>query len=219
MTVVQSGSACNVCCQIEQKATGKAGATPGVTVAAVDSEPYEIKAGVSTELGLPIGTLANRKKAPVVPLSGSDITKNKAASTLIPGMVLETLNLSAAGSDIVKAYVDTQNQKTRLPITIDKAKGMLDLIVTPTRELKLSDKSAVKRIAFTYPYLSTGTITKLSYDPAVGLSGAGELTPSQARVIGAPNPGVGTRVEPRRRVGRYGQREYPPGHGMLEIWC
>ena len=103
-----------------------------MTVAAVDSEPYEIKAGVSTELGLPIGTLANRKKAPVVPLSGSDITKNKAASTLIPGMVLETLNLSAAGSDIVKAYVDTQNQKTRLPITIDKAKGMVDLIVTPT---------------------------------------------------------------------------------------
>jgi hypothetical protein len=176
--VAPSGTKCNICCQIEQKATGKAGTTPGVTVAADEHEPYEIKAGVSTELGLPKGTLAKRKKSLNIPLSDSEHTKNKAASTLIPGMVLESLTLPPAGTDVVKAYVDTQNQKTRLPITIEKQKGMIDLNVTPTRELKLSDKSKVKKIAFTYPYLSKGTITKLDYDPAVGLSGAGELTPS-----------------------------------------
>jgi hypothetical protein len=176
--VAESPAACNICCEIEQKATGKAGATPGVVVAVDESESYEVTAGVKTEMRLPKGTLANRKKTPKIPINTSDNAKTKAASTLIPGMILETLILPPTGSDTVKAYMDTENSKTKLPLTVEKEKGKFDLTVTEARELKLAEKSKNPKIAFTYPYLSSGTITKLDYDPTVGLSGEGQLTPS-----------------------------------------
>ncbi|HXT63364.1 MAG TPA: DUF4157 domain-containing protein [Pyrinomonadaceae bacterium] len=181
--VNQASATCNICCQIAQKADtmAKAAAEAKAGAGVQEAEPYEIKAGVSTTLQLPLGTGAKRKTNPKVALAASDNTKNKAASTLIPGMVLETLNLKAQGSDTVDAFIDTTNQKTRLPITIDKVKGKersVSLIVSDTRELKLEEKAKHPKIAFTYPYLSKGTITSLQYDPAVGLSGAGTITPS-----------------------------------------
>ena len=181
--VAQAAPTCNICCQIAQKADQMAATAAAAKAQAgtVEAEPYEIKAGVSTTLQLPLGTTAKRKSNPKVPIADSENPTNKASSTLIPGMILDTLNLKSKGSDEVEAYIDTTNDKTRLPITINKAKGKertVTLTVTDARELKLSKKSEHPKIAFTFPYLSTGTITELKYDPAVGLSGAGKIKPS-----------------------------------------
>jgi hypothetical protein len=181
--VAQAAPTCNICCQIAQKADSMAAVAAAAKAQAgtQEVEPYEIKAGVATNLQLPVGTTAKRKANPKVAIADSDNPTNKAASTLIPGMILDTLNLKSKGSDEVDAYLDTTNDKTRLPITINKAKGKernVTLTVTDGRELKLSKKSEHPKIAFTFPYLSTGTITELKYDPATGLSGAGKIKPS-----------------------------------------
>jgi Domain of unknown function (DUF4157) len=181
--VTQASPTCNVCCQIAQKAdsmaqaAGEAKAKAGVE----EFEPYEIKAGVSTQLQLPLGTSAKRKSKPKIPIADSDNVKNAASSTLIPGMILDTLHLQEKGNDSIDAYIDTKNEKTRLPITIDDVKGKertVSLVVTETRDLKLDRKSEHPKIAFTFPYLSKGTITSLTYDPSVGLSGTGKIKPS-----------------------------------------
>lgn len=181
--VAQVAPTCNICCQIAQKADSMAATVAAAKAEAgtQEFEPYEIKAGVSTSLQLPLGTTGKRKSNPKVAISDSENVTNKAGSTLIPGMILETLHLKSKGSDEVDAYLDTTNEKTRLPITVNKAKGKertVTFTVNDARELKLSKKSEHPKIAFTFPYLSEGTITELHYDPASGLSGAGKIKPS-----------------------------------------
>ena len=177
--VSQTSSTCGPCCKVEQKATASAGkGVSGAVGAGAAFEDYAIKAGSETRLEIPSGNLKPRKTLGV-PLAESSSGQNKAASTLIPGMVLEHLRLKASGLDAVDSYLDTGNDKTRLPLTIAKEKkNQVALEVdAKTGELKLSAKSKQPKIAFTYPYLSKGSITELNYAPE-GISGKGKLTPS-----------------------------------------
>lgn len=179
--VKQASSTCRPksCCAVEQKAltTAGTGGVSGAVGAGAAFEDYPIKAGSETRLEIPAGNLKPRKTLGV-PLAESSSGQNKAASTLVPGMVLEHLRLKAAGADSVDSCLDTGNDKTRLPLTVAKDKSKIALDVdAKTGELKLTNKSKHPNIAFTYPYLSKGTITDLDYAPE-GISGKGKLTPS-----------------------------------------
>lgn len=174
-SVTQASPTCNICCQIAQKADALSAAA-GSKPTEDPTEPYEIKAGSSTELQIPAGSLAKRKTAPKIPIADSENPKNKAGSTLIPGMVLQTLRLQPKMPDIIDAFIDTENKKTRLPITIDKEKGTVHLLVLEDHQLKLQKKTT--NIAFTYPYLSPGTITEISVDETGDVSWKGTIKPN-----------------------------------------
>ncbi len=179
--VAQSAPTCNICCQIAQKADAMATAA-ATALSKQEFESYEIKAGLSTTLALPLGTSGKRNTNPKVKIVDSENPKNQDASTLVPGMVLETLHLKSKGSDEIDGFIDTTNAKTRLPITIDKVKGKersVTFTVNDARELKLAKRSENPKIAFTFPYLSPGIITHLEYDPSVGLSGSGKIKPNK----------------------------------------
>ena len=144
----------------------------GVT-AIVTTEPYPISAGgAPAELKAPIGFSNDAKPAPV-PLFADP--KNRSAAELIPGFVLRTLRGTKKNHIIDGDIDDDKGRKTRLPITItDKTAPQVEFHVnSSTRVLKLPSKS--KEIAFTYPYLSPGAITKIEQDPVHGLQFEGYI--------------------------------------------
>jgi hypothetical protein len=164
------------CCAVEQKAATLSGAPPA-KAEAEPTEPYEIQAGSPATLRLPRSSLQTPKKDRSEPIEGSSNAQTQAAATLIPGMVLKTLHLKAKGNDVIDGIIDTENKKTRVPILIQDAKANIPLVVNPTTR-KLSLQHPTAHIAFVYPYLSQGTITRLAYDAEKGLSGEGKLRPS-----------------------------------------
>ena len=170
--VTQTSAICKACCKVEQAALA---GSKGQAAAAADVEPYPVSAGgTATNLLVPKGT-SQKKQTATIDIYESTIPQNRSAATLIPGLLLSTLNRKPPGSDIIEAKIDTRS-KTALPITITDKKDKVPLRVAEgTGELKLVDPKP--HMKFTYPYLSAGAITKLSYDPA-GLSGEGTLTPS-----------------------------------------
>jgi hypothetical protein len=172
--VTQASAPTTRCYQIEQKVIAAAGAKPADS--AEDSEPYEIVAAVPATLAIDKGARAPRK-ALTLPIEESKYRPTRAAATLIPGLVLRELLLKSKGNDEIEAGIDT-GDKTRLPITLrkEKGKGIPLTVDQSTHVLKL--KSPTVNLAFTYPYLSEGAITHLSYDPQTGISGEGWLRPS-----------------------------------------
>ena len=112
-SVQQPAAACKPksCCAVEQKAATVSGAASDTAVKET-TEPYEIVAGSSTTLQLPQGTLKKPKKNKAEPIADSTNAQTKAASTLIPGMILKTLHLNPNG-DTIDGVIDTENEKTR----------------------------------------------------------------------------------------------------------
>jgi Domain of unknown function (DUF4157) len=168
--VIQTSAIRTPCYEVEQRVIAAAG-QPAAD-AGEDSEPYDIVAAVPTTLSIDKGVRTPRKVL-ILPIAESKYLRTRAASTLIPGMVLRELELKSKGNDEIEAGIDT-SEKTRLPITIEKETRPIRLIVNEaTRAVKL--KSTKVNLAFTYPYLSKGAITDLNLDPQEGLSGEGWL--------------------------------------------
>jgi Domain of unknown function (DUF4157) len=134
--------------------------------------PYPVLAGPSTAtLQVPAGNAA-------VPLETPDIPENRAARELISGMSLETLTRNTTPNQVT-GWIDSPQHParsgTRLPISVPApADQRLAFDVGDAGRLSL--KGGAKNIRFTYPYLSTGSLTLRETE--TGLEGTGTLRPS-----------------------------------------
>ena len=185
------------------KPTGCAGpGSPGCTCSAVDAcamsqvaaassatgagarEVYKVKAGgLSSQFRVPPGD------APVTLLDPND--KESTANTeVIPGMILETLERPKGKGHVITAFIESKPyfkraKNTRLPITLKQGQDEVKLDAVPEddgRRLQLRGKNPA--VAFTYPYLSAGSLN-LELGPN-GLEGNGTLTPSVPMLRNAP---------------------------------
>jgi Domain of unknown function (DUF4157) len=172
--VTQASAIKSSCYKVEQQVIAASGAKP--TDSIDDSEPYEIVAAVPATLAIDKGVRAPRK-ALTLPIEESKYRQTRAAATLIPGLILHQLHLQSKGNDEISAGIDTGG-KTRLPVTLQESKGKAILLSVDQSTHVLRLKSPRVNLAFTYPYLSEGAITSLSYDPQTGVSGEGWLRPS-----------------------------------------
>src|SRR5262249_54231536 len=107
--------------------------------------------------------------------------ENNAASTLIPGLLLTEVRhkfKNKTSPDVVAARIDDRPE-TRLPISLDKAnKDPVLLDVTTDGVLKLGAAAKKKtNLAFTYKYLSPGTITDLALNETGGFDWEGTIKP------------------------------------------
>jgi hypothetical protein len=170
----QGAIVCDPCCKVETSAVASGAVKPGMSSEGLNAEKYPINAGGSATEILITDEFKDKKKA--VPIRDSPLAENQSAATLISGLRLIELIRKTTPHDI-KAEIDTKT-KSRIPGIMEKeGRGMLlDMKVDATGKLTLPTKPV--SIGFVYPYLSAGTITKLSYEPGVGLSGEGTLTPS-----------------------------------------
>lgn len=165
--VAKPAGICGPCCKVEQNAY-KAGAV----AADATTDPYAISAGgTNTTLRLPKKAKGNQ------PIFESEHMANKAGATIIPGMLLETLQLQKQ-PDVIVAKFDKRSG-TRLPIDVDD-KERVNLTVGQAGLLKLPAKS---NLDFTFPYLSKGKITKLEMKDG-SIAGEGTLEPSIALLRG-----------------------------------
>ena len=151
------------------------------------TEPYPLttEGGHATELKVPLGFSKNKNAAPL----SLELSDNRAAEELIPGFLLLTLR-HAGPRDQMDASIDTRG-KTRLPLIFDDAtttqnkadKGrkagrtstLVFDVTEPQNRLRLAP--GFKKLAFQYPYLSPGEITKLM-PTADGVDFVGTITPT-----------------------------------------
>lgn len=137
-------------------------------------EDFPISAGSSTTLKLPPGASAGTYKEPI-PLVGDDAKPvNRAASTLVPGMLLTEFNSKKQGHSIDGTFDNDKESKSRIPF--ETAKGAkLTFKVAKDGTLTLNKPS--KAVTFYYPYLSEGVIKTIERRPD-GIAGTATLTPS-----------------------------------------
>ena len=166
-SVAKPAGICGPCCKVEQNAY-----KPGTATADDNTDPYAISAGgTNATLRLP------KKAKGSQPIFESEHMANKAGATIIPGMLLDTLQLQKH-PDVIVAKFDKRSG-TRLPIDVDE-KERVNLTVQPKGALKLPARS---NLDFTFPYLSKGKITKLELKDNF-LAGEGTLEPSIALLRG-----------------------------------
>lgn len=168
-TVTQSATPiCQQCCTVEKKAMAGAAATPGESVEGAKGEPFALSAGgTATSIIIPTDLVKDKKKP--VEVRNSPIPENKSASTLISGLLLDTLRRD---KNQMAAVLDTGS---RLPVTVEKEKPV-DLHVA--KDGKLSLPHGRQNLKFHYPYLSDGVFTELKLNDDGSISGRGSLTPS-----------------------------------------
>lgn len=162
------------------------------------TEPYPLTTmgGHETTMKVPKGFAEDKSTKPL----SFDESGNKAAATLIPGFLLQTLKRSpqktttkstgnaqgkGGGAEAphaeVSAVFDTQS-KTRLPLEFGAKKGgaatqvQLD-VSTAKNVLKLKPGLKNAKLPIHYQYLSPGEITGLTQTPD-GLDFVGSITPS-----------------------------------------
>lgn len=150
------------CAKIEKLAMAKAATNVAAAVPA-GKELYPLASGGATA-----SVVVDKKK-----IGDEDIASSN-ASQLVPGLALKVLHRPKKDGHKVSASFDERG-KTRIPLTLDKPAG-IELDVVEGNVLRLSER-ANKNLRFHYPYLSSGTITKLQVGPE-GVSGKGELVPS-----------------------------------------
>ncbi len=113
-----------------------------------------------------------------VPIKGD--SENDGASTLIPGLLLNTLShrpKQTAKPDLIEAQIDDRD-KTRLPITLDEKAKPFNLNVAADGKLTLPKMAKGSPLGFTYKYLSHGTITSLALNDSGGVDWCGQITPT-----------------------------------------
>jgi hypothetical protein len=143
--------------------------------AAVQRVDYPIAAGAgAATLKVPV-TFATTKGA-IVGISGDP--ENKAAASLIPGLILTELGhkyKTKTTPDIIRAQIDPSG----IPIAIDEKSPTVILNVVPSGSLSLDPASRkIKGIGFKYKYLSPGAITSLTLNDSGGLDWQGSIKPS-----------------------------------------
>jgi hypothetical protein len=151
------------------------GADGAAAVARADY-PVATKGRPVTNLKVPV-TFATR---PDETVAIKDDTENDAASTLIPGLRLNTLShlgKKIAKPDLVEAQIDDRD-KTRLPITLDKNVKPFSLEVAADGALKLPETLKKTSIGFTYKYLSLGAITSVGMNADGGVDWKGHIRPT-----------------------------------------
>jgi hypothetical protein len=143
-------------------------------------EPYDVAAGAATaRMRFPPGPARHDLRQ-----TGRE---NLAASELVPGLILRHLTrVAATNPDPVEACVEsstcgktTRGRGTEVPITLERGDAVAMQSVPQGdggRKLRLAP-GAGRNVRFTYPYLSTGTMT-FAYSDDQGLTGRGTLTPS-----------------------------------------
>jgi hypothetical protein len=141
----------------------------------LEGEAYPIEATSRTDLDL---TIEAKKTKGGIEIKESSLARNRAASSLIPGLSLDELHLSASKKEdkihfsFAKGKWGFEKDETK-----KNAKEVSTFKIDPeTKKLKLATENA--GISIIYPYLSTGTIKKLAYEPSTGLIGSGEIRPS-----------------------------------------
>ena len=161
-------------------AAGAAGTATGTPTEQL--QDYPISAGASQQtLRVPA------TPPPFDPIEGSSVAVNNAARELIPGVVLEKLVRPQHGGTPAPHVIGWLNSPdhparagTRLPIDLrDVASQRLDFEVKePGTAGRLKLAGEPKHVAFTYPFLSPGTLT-LRTTPE-GLVGRGTIRPNIA---------------------------------------
>jgi hypothetical protein len=174
--VQQQGAAiCKACCKVEQKAVAGSKVQEGESSEGDEVvERYPIGAGGSATEILITKKFSDKKKA--VPIRDSELTENKAASTLVAGLILVDLNRKAA-QHTIDAEIDPSG-KTRIPAMTLKKEGRkseVKLNVSKAGKLSLADKTP--NVEITYGYLSPGRITHLDIDEAGETAWKGYITP------------------------------------------
>jgi hypothetical protein len=160
-------------CAMKLQLTKGPGGT--VSVARVDY-PITTAGRPVTNLKVPV-TFASRT-AETVTIKGD--TENDAASTLIPGLLLNTLshrNKQTAKPDLIEAQIDTRD-KTRLPITLDEKAKPFSLDVAANGALTLPAALKTTSLGFTYKYLSAGVINSVVMNANGGIDWKGTITPT-----------------------------------------
>ena len=116
-----------------------------------------------------------------------DTARNVAASELVPGAIIQTINRPAAG-ERAEACLETGDpdcvkrsatRGTRIPIALTGQNALhfdLHRDQTGKRHLRFRGNPNPS-VAFTYPYLSQGTL-RLGVDDQGGVTGTGTLRPS-----------------------------------------
>jgi len=163
---------CLDCCKADAKATQVRDVGPKESVSGATGEPYPLVAGGPPASLLIPKEIFKDKKQPVA-IAESTIPENRSASTLIPGLSLQTLNRSGK-PDKIKAGID-EKSKTRLPVTLDGTQAF-DLNVGAGGKLSLPTKNP--HLKFHYPYLSSGEITHLELMEDGTVSGRGTMKPT-----------------------------------------
>jgi hypothetical protein len=172
-SVSQSGLSKDGCVKLEDDALALAGKVAVPDQAPPNTDSYPISAG-GTDHELRVG-----KKNKTEPIMGSAL--NDGAALLIPGMLLKQLQRTSLKSihgagDHVNGSIDTEKRpRKKLPMTFPKDPD-IRLDVIKEGHLKLHNPN--QHIAFEFPYLSKGEITKLEFDETAGLSGSGVIHPT-----------------------------------------
>jgi Domain of unknown function (DUF4157) len=159
-----------------------AGATPAAAGVA-STTPYNLTArassattgGVNATVQLPNGTAAGA----VVNIY--DDPTNRAAGLLVSGLILKTLTKGRSANQIdrVSAELDTaSDRRTRLPISLRGAPASIPLDVEAQPTGVLRQRTSTVNIPYTFPFLSPGTITRLSISPEGQLAFRGTLNPT-----------------------------------------
>ena len=141
-------------------------------------DDYEISAGGGAPRNLRVPNTFAKTSDETVPIKGD--SQNDSTSTLIPGLLLTELRHKVKGKtspDIIIAAIDDRTE-TRLPISLDRTGHPVTLDVDKDHTLKLSAASKTTALAFTYKYLSPGTITSISLNDKGGVDWKGHINTS-----------------------------------------
>ena len=172
----QGAPICKACCKVEQKAVAGSKVQEGASSEGDEvEERYPITAGGSTTEILITKKFADKKKE--VPIRDSELTENKAAATLVAGLILINLNRKAA-QHFINAEIDPSG-KTRIPAMTLKKEGrgsLVKLKVDKAGKLSVADKTP-SNVEITYGYLSPGRITQLDIDETGETAWKGYITP------------------------------------------
>lgn len=189
----------------------------------VTPTPGQDSAGRALE-AYPIESAGTRDTLQVLPApQPTDLTgaENRAATQLIPGMLLRRLQRQSGNApDNIDAVVDSANlignsEATRVPLLVQNSPGPIQFRLNRDNRQLTMVRPASAPVEFLYPYLSRGTLN-LRYDPRVGMVGTGRLTSSLPILSRAP---MNLEFAPGRLRAFFGsaQRNLPTGLPGLRI--
>ncbi|MBB2496657.1 eCIS core domain-containing protein [Aquipseudomonas ullengensis] len=164
----------------ENRAAGTATGAAGASAAPATTVAYNLVAGgANTSIQVPANLAADGE------VNIFDDTTNRAAGTLISGLLLKKLKKGRPGTqDQVHATLDTtseagEGRSTRLPLSLTGAGATpIRFSVGPQPSGAMRMAAGASGIQFTYPYLSPGRITSLTVNAQGQVNWRGTITSS-----------------------------------------
>ena len=164
--VTPPGDLCKQCCGVEKKAVEDAKKAPDVKVAG----EYTLAAPTGTAVVKVPDDFGKSETKQAV-----DIEEKEPAAEIIPGLLVKKLH-TVKKKEEADAALDRRSKKG-VPVTLKQDIPNIKLNVDKkTGAVSLRNKSP--NLAFTYPFLSDGTITHLEVDKNGELAGTAKLKPS-----------------------------------------